>query len=244
MENKQTIGNKETIENKETIGNKEPYDEFYTLYSLLGRGYPSEDELRQMFLLNKATATKLLEHLNGFIKSSRASEWDYNSVYGVNYYLDNCYDFVRSLFGPEECIDVSARRSPDYESKVRSGKFDPLQKYLMIGDNEQKIDGIFFTIGNGTLIELEFRPLEKRCAIWYCCFNQNINISFNSTFGTVSFYGDNQNKLVDMYRLKSTTNRFDDHNIKPLDEVLRSISIDELLTRVQNLEYTPPAKHK
>lgn len=194
---------------------------------------PKQLEELGTFLLNKAIAINILQCLKSIISVKDYEYWNsWSRPEEIEIHLDSCYDFVRNLFDSKECIEVVA--------EVSDGNLLTKENYRCWINNR-----IYFTIGWGTLVELDFDPEEKICTIQYfSAGNIRLKVLDNAKF--VNFYVDGDDyplilraELLENQELLSEK----DYN-KSLCDVIFPVSIDELLTRVQNLEYTPPAKHK
>lgn len=198
---------------------------------------PKQLEELGTFLLNKAIAINILQRLKSIISIKNYESWYSGSIpKEIKFDLNSCYDFVRNLFDSKECIEVVA--------EVSEGNWLTEENYRSWINNT-----IYFTIGWGTLVELDFNPEEKICTINYYSARKNIRLKVLDNAEFVNFYvndmDDDDIPLISSAELLKNQELLSekDYN-KSLCDVIIPVSIDELLTRVQNLEYTPPAKHK
>lgn len=198
---------------------------------------PKQLEELGKFLLNKAIAINILHRLKSIISVKNYESWYSGSIpKEIKFDLNSCYDFVRNLFDSKECIEVVA--------EVSKGNWLTKENYRCWINNT-----IYFTIGWGTLVKLDFNPERKICSISYYSARKNIRLKVFDNSKFVSFYvndmDDDDIPLISSAKLLKNQELLSqkDYN-KSLCDVIIPVSIDELLTRVQNLEYTTPAKHK
>lgn len=198
---------------------------------------PKQLEELGTFLLNKAIAINILHRLESIISVKNYESWYSGSIpKEIEFNLNSCYDFVRNLFDSNECIEVVA--------EVSKGNWLTNKNYRCWINNT-----IYFTIGWGTLVKLDFNPERKIWSISYYSARKNIRLKVFDNAKFVNFCVNDMDdddiplipsaKLLENQELLSQKD-----NNKSLCDVISPVSIDELLTRVQNMQYTLPAKHK